>query len=207
MTDQIDLEEAIAAVPLAGLPRGHFSTICADPPWRYVTWSEKNQTRSAAVHYDVMSFDAIKALPVGELAAKDSVLLLWAINPMLPHAFEVMSAWGYDFRTVGFCWAKTTKRSQLTWLPKYHFGLGRWSRANVEICLLGTRGKPKRIAKDVPQLIVAPVREHSRKPDAFFERAERLCSGPYLDLFSREDRPGWHSFGNEAGKFNEARIA
>lgn len=203
LSQQIDLEDAIAAAdPFAGLPRNHFSVICADPPWRFVTWSEKNQTRAAANHYDVMDLDGIKALPVGDLATKDSVLLLWAINPMLPHALDVMRAWGFSYKTIGFCWAKTTRKTQISWIPKYHFGLGHWSRANVEICLLGTKGKPKRNEKGVPQLIVSPVREHSRKPDEFYPRVERLCSGPYLDLFSRESRAGWSSFGNQTGKFD-----
>lgn len=204
---QIDIEEAISAAdPFWYLPKGHFSLIAADPPWRFVTWSEKNQTRAAANHYDVMNLDEIKALPVGELAATNSVLLLWAINPMIPHALDVMAAWGFTYRTIGFCWTKTTRKTQETWAPKFHFGLGHWSRANIEICLLGTRGKPKRISKGVRQLIVAPVREHSRKPDEFYSRAEQLCSGPYLDLFSREARPEWASFGNETQKFNGARL-
>ncbi len=207
---QIDLEEAIAAAIAAraavrDLPRGHYGVICADPPWKYTTWSAKGEGRSASQHYDVMRIEDIKALPVGDLGAKDSVLLLWAINPMLPQALEVMDAWGYTFKTIGFCWTKTTKRSGAG-LPKYHFGMGHWARANVEICLLGSRGKPKRREKGVPQLIVSNVREHSHKPDEFYPRVERLCFGPYLDLFSRESRPGWNAFGNEVGKFNRPEL-
>lgn len=189
--------------PFHNLPKRHFGAICGDPPWRYRTWSETNQHKSASKHYGLMTTDEIKALPVSDLAAEDCVLFLWCINPMLPQGFEVMSAWGFTFKTVAFCWAKTTSRTDQSWVPKYHVGLGHWSRANVEICLLGTRGKPKRLAKDVRQLIVEPRREHSRKPDQFFKSVERLTAGPYLELFSRTDREGWSTFGNETGKFNE----
>lgn len=189
--------------PFHDLPKGHFGLIAADPPWRFRTWSETNQHKSAKRYYDLMTLDEIKSLPVADVAAKECVLLLWAVNPMLPQAIEVMQAWGFRYSTIGFCWAKTTTRTDASWAPKYHLGLGYWSRANVEICLLGTRGKPKRIGKDVRQLIVAPRREHSRKPDEFFTAAERLAGGPYLELFSRTNRPGWSTFGNETGKFDE----
>src|SRR3546814_11954276 len=83
---------------------------------------------------------------------------MWCVNPMLPHALEVIDAWGFKFKTVAFTWAKrsTTGRA-------WHTGLGYWTRQNTEQCLLATRGKPKRIARNVPQLVVAPRREHSRK--------------------------------------------
>lgn len=187
----------------ADLPRHSFAVITADPPWRFRTWSETNQTKAAARHYDLMRTDDIRALPVADLARPDCVLLLWAINPMLPDAIETMRGWGFTYRTIGFCWAKTTPRTGASWAPKYHMGLGYYSRANVEICLLGVRGKPKRKAKDVRQLIVDSRRQHSRKPEQFFASVERLFDGPYLDLFSRESRPGWSTFGNETGKFDE----
>lgn len=189
--------------PFHNLPKHHFGVICADPPWRFRTWSETNQHKSASKHYDLMTTDDIKAMPVASLAADDCCLFLWCINPMLPQGFEVLSAWGFTFKTLAFCWAKTTSRTHQSWAPKYHVGLGHWSRANVEICILGTRGRPKRLAKDVRQLIVEPRREHSRKPEQFFKSVERLASGPYLELFSRTEREGWSTFGNETGKFNE----
>jgi N6-adenosine-specific RNA methylase IME4 len=185
-----------------GLPWGEFAAICADPPWRYVTWSEKNQTRSAAQHYGVMTIDDICALPVADLAARDAALFLWAVNPMLPHALRVMEAWGFKFSTMAFTWAKTTTKTEWSWAPKWHMGLGHWTRSNVEIVLLGTRGKPKRVSRAVRQLIMAPRREHSRKPDEFYASVERLVPGPYLDLFSRQTRPGWSQWGKEQTKFN-----
>lgn len=201
---QIDLEEAIAAVddPFHGLPRAHFSVICADPPWHFKTRSETRQTRSAKVHYDVMSLDDICALPVQSRAAKDCMLLLWATNPMLPDALTVMAAWGFTFRTIAFTWAKTTPKTDGSWAPKWHLGLGYYTRSNSEICLLGTRGKPKRVSKSVRQLIVAPRREHSRKPDEFYSAVEALTDGPRLEMFARQERPNWSVWGNQTTKFN-----
>ncbi len=186
------------------LSERRFAAISADPPWNYVTWSEKNQTRAASQHYQTMSLDDICALPVAGLAAPDCVLFMWAINPMLPQALKVMDAWGFSYKSVAFTWAKTTPRTDGSWAPKWHIGLGHWTRANSEMCLLGTRGKPKRTSKAVRQLLVAPRREHSRKPDEFFIGVERLVPGPYLELFSRQSRPGWEQWGAETTKFNEA---
>lgn len=188
--------------PFGGLEKGSFGCVTADPPWRFRTWNETNQHKSPSKHYDLMTTEDIMALPVADLAAPNSVLLLWATNPMIPQALAVMSAWGFTYKTIGFCWAKTTTRTNASWAPKYHIGLGYWSRANIELCLLGVRGKPKRIGKDVRQLIVSPRRDHSRKPEEFYSSAERLVPGPYLELFSRTNRVGWSTWGNETGKFN-----
>lgn len=199
---QINLEEAIvAASPFGGLKHGHYAVIVADPPWHFKTRSETRQSRAAKVHYDVMSLDDIKAMPVSMLAAKNSVLMMWVLNSMLPHGLDVMAAWGFSYRTVAFTWAKTTSRTDGSWAPKWHMGLGYYSRQNTECCLLGVRGKPKRQGRDVRQLIVAPRREHSRKPAEFFEHVERLFDGPYLEMFSRQPRDGWDAFGNQINKF------
>lgn len=190
--------------PFAGLGHHRYGVILADPPWRFRTWSETNQHRTASKHYSLMTLDEIACLPICDLAAPSCALFLWVINPMLPHALSVIERWGFKFKTVAFTWAKTSPTTQKTWAPKYHVGLGYWTRANTEMCLLAVRGTPKRIAKDVRQLIVAPRRQHSRKPDEIYSSVSRLLAGPYLDLFSREHREGWDSFGFESGKFNEA---
>lgn len=191
------------APPFGELGAQRYGAICADPPWHFRTWSETNQTRAATQHYGVMSLDDICELPVATLAAPDCALFLWAVNPMLPQALRVMDAWGFKYKTVAFTWAKTTTRTDWSWAPKWHIGLGYWTRANTEICLLGTRGKPRRTSQGVRQLLVSPRREHSRKPDEFFSAVEQLVPGPYADLFSRQRRPSWDGWGNEAGKFDE----
>lgn len=186
------------------LPEGRFSTIAADPPWAYRTYSKKNQTRSAENHYATMTLEDIAALPVASVAADDCVLLLWATNPMLPQALDVMKAWGFTYKAKAFTWVKTTPKTNESWAPNYHMGLGHWTRQNTEDCLLGTRGKPKRVSKGVRQLIVAPRREHSRKPEKFYSSFEALLVGPYLDLFSRESRTGWVGWGLQAGLYDAA---
>ncbi len=182
---------------------GNYGVIYADPPWTFSTYSHKGKGRSPEAYYDCMSLGDIKALPVAEWAARDCVLLLWATDPLLPTAFEVIEAWGFKYKTVGFYWAKLNKYAPRSVYHESSFftGLGFWSRANPELCLLATRGHPKRRRSDVRKLIVAPRREHSRKPDEAYARIEALCAGPYLELFARgaAARAGWDRWGAEAG--------
>lgn len=174
------------------------AAILADPSWSFKTWSARGKGRSAERHYKTLSTLAdIKAMPVSDMAAGDAVLFLWATWPLLHAALEIIPAWGFKYKTVGFVWIKQTKRA-----TGLHFGLGYWTRANSEPCLLATRGKPKRVHADVPQVILAPVREHSRKPDCTRERIERLVAGPYLELFARSTRDGWQTIGDEADRFD-----
>ena len=175
----------------------HYRVIYADPPWTFSTYSRKGKGRSAEAYYDCMSLADIKALPVADWAADDCVLLLWATDPLLQTAFEVIRAWGFTYKTVGFYWAKLNKSAEPTIYQDASFftGLGFWTRANPEQCLLATRGHPKRRRADVRKLIVSPRREHSRKPDEAYERIEALCDGPYLEMFARGARPGWECWG------------
>jgi N6-adenosine-specific RNA methylase IME4 len=181
----------------------HYSVILADPPWTFATYSRKGKGRSAEAHYDCMSLADLKALPVADWAAPDCALFLWATDPSLPQALGVIEAWGFAYKTVAFTWAKTTKDG-----AGFPIGCGYWTRANPEQCLLATRGRPQRLSRAVPQLILAPRREHSRKPDQVYERIEALVPGPYLELFARAPRAGWHAWGNEvAGPATDRRWA
>jgi N6-adenosine-specific RNA methylase IME4 len=170
-----------------------YNVIYADPPWRFKTYSKLGLGRSAEAYYDVMTPAEVAAYPVQHLAAKDCVLLLWVTDPLLEYGFDVIDSWGFKFKTVGFYWVKTGK--DYFGRP---IGTGYWTRANPEQCLLATRGKPKRLNGDVRKLIEAPRREHSRKPDVVYERIERLAAGPYVELFSRQRRPGWDAIGLES---------
>ncbi|MEM7211964.1 MAG: MT-A70 family methyltransferase [Pseudomonadota bacterium] len=188
---------------LSTLPLFHYGLIMADPPWDFTTYSDKAQ-RSAKNHYDTMTVDQICAMQVGPLASRDCALLIWGTSPNLVEVLQVISAWGFEFKSKAFCWAKPNKLQSAgradensTWF----MGMGYGTRANTEDCWLATTGSPERLNADVRELIIAPRREHSRKPDEAYERAERLFAGPYLDLFSREKRPGWDQFGNETSKF------
>jgi N6-adenosine-specific RNA methylase IME4 len=193
---------------------GRYRVIYADPPWRFATYSDKGKGRSAEAHYDCLSLDDIKSFPVATWAAPNAVLLLWATDPLLPRALEVIHAWGFAYKTVGFYWVKLNKsverRLSRDWplLAERDFftGLGFWTRANPELCLLATRGQPRRSAGDVAKLLIAPRREHSRKPEETYVRIERLLPGPYLELFARQRRPGWDGLGDQDGLFDRGPV-
>lgn len=176
-----------------------YGAVLADPPWTFATYSDKGKGRSAENHYNCMSFSDIVQIGSEWLIKScndDCVLFLWTTDPMLERAFEIIKAWGFHYKTVAFTWAKTDVSRQ-----KFPIGCGYWTRSNPEQCLLATRGKPKRLHADVRQLVVAPRREHSRKPDEIHERIERLVAGPYLELFGRQRRSGWTTWGDEPEKF------
>lgn len=189
--------------PFADLRRPNlgFRTILADPPWRFAAYSDKGLRKSPQRHYPCLSLAEIQALPVADLAAPDCVLILWATAPMLPQAVETLAAWGFAYKSAG-AWAKQSSTGR-TWA----FGTGYCYRSAAEFWLLGTRGTPRRKVRDVRNLIVAPVREHSRKPDRMRADIERLWDGPYLELFARETAPGWTAWGTEVGLFNERSAA
>jgi N6-adenosine-specific RNA methylase IME4 len=169
-----------------------FGAILADPGWLFQSYSEKGEGRSAGQHYTTTPFDAIKAWPVGALAAKDCALFLWQVDwaPLMAHA--LIEAWGFRHKTTAFTWIKTTEGG-----GGWHIGQGYWTRANPEVCLLSTRGQPRRIHADVRQLLIAPVGEHSAKPEETNARIEALVPGPYLELNARRERKGWTVWGDE----------
>ena len=164
--------------------------IYADPPWRYGTWKGQGV---AERHYPTMSIEEIKALPVAELADRDCILFLWATFPMLPEALDVLRAWGFRFKTVAFTWIKLApKTNRIFW------GMGYWTRSNVEICMLATKGHPHRKAKNIHQVIISHVEEHSKKPAEARRRIEALIGDvPRIELFARQSPPGWDVWGNE----------
>ena len=169
-----------------------YNIIYADPPWSFKTYSDKGKDRSPDNHYGVMNLKDICNLPIDNISADNSVLLMWVIDPLLDKAFKVIEAWGFKFKTVAFTWAKTNKTK-----PGFFTGLGYWTRGNPEMCLLATRGRPKRIHKDVAQLVISQRGRHSEKP-LLHKEIERLVEGPYLEMFARKKpREGWDYWGNE----------
>lgn len=192
--------------PFSDIKAGSFAVIAADPPWQYSCWTKRGEARSANRHYPTEGLSALSQLPVGSLAANDAHMFLWATGPNLPQALALMDCWGFRYSALAFTWVKTNPRQAgalfLDEFDSFHVGMGHTTRHNVELVLLGRRGSPKRLSKGVRELIVSPRREHSRKPDEFFERVERYASGPYLELFARQSRPGWTTWGNEATKFD-----
>jgi N6-adenosine-specific RNA methylase IME4 len=180
--------------------RRKYGVIYADPPWSFRNWSTKGTGRNAVSHYDCLDAAALASLPVADLAARDCALFLWATDPLLPRAIELIKAWGFEYKTVGFYWVKLNARAKHA--ADHFTGLGYWTRANPEQCLLATRGKPMRRAKDVRRLVVENRREHSRKPECVRDRIERLVDGPYLELFARETKRGWDCWGNQSHLFD-----
>ncbi|MDD9738444.1 MT-A70 family methyltransferase [Marinovum sp. SP66] len=194
-------------------PAGGFGLIMADPPWRFDLRSEKGEAKAPQAHYHCESTEDICRMPVEAVAARDCLLWLWACNPLLPDAFEVIRRWGFTFKTAG-TWVKRSKHGRLT------MGTGYVLRSANEPFLIATRGAPRttratrsvvvsgaEIEPDCPLqrsviTIEAAVREHSRKPDEAFKACEALMPGARrLELFSRQCREGWAVWGNEVGKF------
>lgn len=207
-----------------GNPIRNARVIYADPAWRFDVWNrDSGLGRAADAHYSTMTLDEIKALPVGDCAdPAGCALIMWATMPMLPEALDVMRAWGFEYKTAAFVWAKLSKGTTMRRFierGRWHFGMGYYTRANAELALLGTydplhktrsgklKGRPvPRKSKAVRQLIVAPVQEHSRKPVETYARIEALFAGPYVELNARSARPGWQAWGNEVGKFDDQGV-
>ena len=170
-----------------------YSVIYADPPWSYRVWSSKGAGRSAENHYPTMSIEDIRALPVAELADKDCALFLWVTFPTLREAMTVLDAWGFTYKTVAFVWIKENRQT-----PSLFWGLGYWTRSNAEVCILATKGSPKRFSAGVHQVIMSPIEQHSKKPDETRERILKLMGDvPRVELFARQTAPGWDVWGNE----------
>lgn len=170
-----------------------YKIIYADPPWQYRVYSKKGQVRSAENHYHTMNIKDIMALPVDKIADKDCILFLWITFPCLKEGIEVMERWGFKYKTCGFNWVKRNKKKNT-----YFIGLGFWTRSNSEVCLIGTKGQPKRVSKSVSQICDARIMEHSKKPAEIRERIVELCGElPRIELFARDKVKGWDSLGDE----------
>lgn len=188
---------------LSTLKKNYYGAILADPPWSFKCWSGKGTDRSADNHYPTQSMEWLESLPVSEIAKDDCVLFCWVVWPTLPDALKLINKWGFQYKTCAFSWMKADVSTINMFddpIDSY-MGMGYWTRANSEACLLATRGNPIRLNADVRQGIIAKKREHSRKPDGVHERIERLVAGPYCELFARQEKSGWDVWGNETKKF------
>ncbi len=195
--------------PFGDLPRNHYGAILADPPWKFEHWGKDTISgRDPENHYPLMTSEQLLALPVRDLAAEHCVLFLWITWPLLELSLRVIPAWGFTYKTCAFAWMKAdvSTVNMFEGPVDADMLLGYWTRANSEVCLLATSGKPQRLDAGVRQGIIAPRREHSRKPDGVHERIQRLVAGPYVELFARAERPGWDCWGNETKKFNTKGV-
>jgi N6-adenosine-specific RNA methylase IME4 len=165
-------------------------------------WSHRGEGKSACQHYRCQSLEEIIALPVDQLMAQDAALFLWVVQPMFPEALRVIEAWGFEYRTVGFVCLKMPKTWSEGLFPlriRPRMGLGYHTRSGSEQCWLALRGKGyKRQSMAVEQVLFAPIREHSRKPDEVAHRIDQLVGDiPRIELFAREQRPGWSAWGDQ----------
>ena len=173
--------------------KNKYEVIYADPPWRFRTRSEKGKGRNAERHYPTMTTEEICNLPVADIAAEDCALFMWITFPNLYDAIKVMEAWGFIYKTVAFVWIKQNKKSDSLFM-----GMGYWTRSNAEVCVIATKGHPKRISSKVHQVIISHIEEHSKKPSETRERIVNLMGDvPRVELFARQKTPGWDAWGNE----------
>jgi N6-adenosine-specific RNA methylase IME4 len=184
------------------LPDIKAGVILIDPPLAFKTWSRKGEHRAPQAYYDCMSFDELAAIPLLEIAAPDCFLFSWIPPRSVDLVRPLIEAWGFKFSGLGFSWAKQNPSGK-----GWAMNGGYSTRKNVELCWEGKRGRPKRRSYGVRELIVAPRREHSRKPDEIYDRIEALCDGPYLEIFARQQWPGWVCVGNEVDKYAPGRAA
>lgn len=182
--------------PFGSLRQFSYDAVVADPPWSFSLYSDKGEAKSPQAQYRCMDMADIEALPVGHLVGANSWLFLWATAPLLPEAIRVMSAWGFTYKST-IAWRKMTRNGKPAVGPGY---IARTMHENV---LIGAIGSPE-YRKALPSVFGGLRREHSRKPNEFYDLVDRFCS-PHarkLDLFSRQTRPGWISWGDQATKFD-----
>lgn len=183
-----------------------FDVIYADPSWEFKTYSKKGKGKSPEQHYPCMDINEIYNLPVSDISSDNSACFLWVTFPLLKEGIKTLESWGFTYKTVAFVWVKRNKVSQDT----NFWGLGHWSRSNVEMVLLGTKGNPKRVSKSVHQVvetfdnfetenITSPIGQHSVKPSEVKKRIEMLMGDEVSKaiLFTRTQAIGWTCLGNE----------
>lgn len=182
-----------------------YQIIYADPPWDYED-KKSNDPSMGGITYPTMKLEDIKNLPVKNIADDNSVLFMWATMPLLQEAFEVIKSWGFNYRTCAFVWVKQNPNNDYKH-PELFFptdkgafniysGIGHWTNGNAELCLFGKRGEPKRLNKDVKQIVLAPRSRHSEKPPEVRDRIVRLMGDlPRIELFARQKTKGWTAVG------------
>jgi len=173
-------------------PNKKYQIIYADPPWSYRD-KQSAGNRGAGFKYPTQEKDWIDNLPVSEIADKNCILFLWVTMPKLNECWQLIEKWGFEYKTVGFTWVNKNKKA-----PSWFWGMGCWTRANAELCLIATRGKPKRIDAGVHSVIDTPIQAHSQKPHETRERIIKLVGNlPRIELFAREKTKGWDVWGDD----------
>lgn len=177
-----------------------YQIIYADPPWAFKNYDNKTAARWVGNKYPVQSKEWLENLNVKDLADDNCILFIWVTMPKLNEAFDLIKAWGFEYKTTAFTWVKRNKKSD-----SWFWGMGRWTRSNAELCLLASKGNPKRISARVHQIIDSPIEEHSKKPDIVRDKIIELVGDlPRIELFARKrenlfgsNLEGWDVWGNE----------
>ena len=172
-----------------------YNIIYADPPWSYRDKRDKHPRLcgGALKHYQTMSLEEIKSLPIQNISDDNCMLFLWVTFPNLQEGLDVVKAWVFKYKTLGFSWIKTNKKN-----GKPFFGIGYYTKSNCEVCLIGVKGKPIKQSNFVSSVVISPKGEHSKKPDIVRDKIVELCGDiPRIELFSRQETEGWTSWGDQ----------
>lgn len=171
-------------------PNKKYQIIYADPPWSYRDKALAGN-RGAGCKYKTQKNDWLNNLPVSDIADENCMLFLWVTMPKLNECWDLITAWGFEYKTAAFTWVKKNKKAD-----SWFWGMGNWTRANAELCLLAVRGKPKRISARVHSVIDAPIQKHSQKPQEARDRIIELVGDlPRIELFARNKTEGWDAIG------------
>lgn len=185
-TEVINVSVSVMPKTSIPFPDKKYNIIYADPPWYY------NRHDSRGCPYPMLETKDIIKLPVSDIAAKNCFLFMWATFPRLQEGLDVINGWGFEYKTIGFNWVKKNKNGGWFW------GMGNWTRSNSEVCLIGVKGKPKRVRADIHQIIDSPFTEHSKKPNIVRDKIIQLCGDlPRIELFARTKIHGWDTWGND----------
>jgi N6-adenosine-specific RNA methylase IME4 len=193
---------------MIAFPNKKYQIIYADPPWEYKQSGSKTSSRGMAKqHYPTMSTKDICGLPINRLKTDTTILLVWATFPNISQALKVIEAWGFEYKTAAFVWIKKNKKNTNT----NFWGMGAYTRANAEVCLLGIskNTKAKEIVKrhDIHQVIESPISRHSEKPNEVRMAIEKLFGDvSRIELFARQATEGWDIWGNEAPEYEKTKI-
>lgn len=186
------MEDKNMSSEIIPFPEKKYNIILADPPWSYRDKALAGN-RGAGCKYQIQSNNWIENLPVVDIADDNCALFLWVTMPKLSECWDLIDKWGFEYKTVAFTWVKRNKKS-----PTWFWGMGNWTRANAEVCLLSIKGKPKRINASVHSVVDSPIREHSQKPPEVRDRIVDLLGDlPRIELFARDKVDGWDAWGDE----------
>ena len=174
-------------------PNKKYKIIYADPPWGYKLYQKQEFRGTANTHYNSMSIEDIKKLPVDKISEDNCMLFLWITFPNLQWGLDVIKSWGFKYKTLGFSWIKLNKKNN-----KPFFGIGYYTKSNCEVCLIGVKGKAIKQSDSVSSVVISPIQKHSKKPDEIRERIIKLCGDvPRIELFARTKIHGWDTWGND----------